>query len=120
MTAATKAVHAGWLSKKETMDPQGGVFGVAWYMREDYNRSRAMFIDGDALPLSYQEWKQQVECLRERLVSQGILVVQAYINPDVFPDWCIAHGCQPDAHGRDIFAATLAWRVMMEQGRYCD
>ena len=102
------------------MDSQVGVFGIAWYMQEDYDKSRAMFIDGDALPLSYQDWKQQVECLRERLVSQGILVIQAYIDPDLFPDWCIAHGYQADAHARDMFAASLAWRVMMEQGRHCD
>jgi len=89
-------------------------------MREDYDRSRAMFIDGDALPLSYQEWKQQVECFRERLVSQGILVVQAYIDPDIFPDWCRSYGCQPDARGRDMFAANAAWRVLVEQGSYGD
>ncbi|MEA3093301.1 MAG: hypothetical protein QOJ04_4643, partial [Caballeronia sp.] len=53
-------------------------------------------------------------------VGQGILVVQAYIDPDVFPDWCVANGCQPDALGRDMFAAGLAWRVMTEQGRYPD
>jgi len=102
------------------MDSRVGVVGVAWYMQEDYDRSRAMFIDGDALPLSYREWKQQVELLRERLVSQGIIVVQAYIDPDVFPDWCIGNGCQPDALGRDMFAASLAWRVMTEQRRYRD
>lgn len=102
------------------MDSQVGVFGVAWYMREDYDRSRAMLIDGDTLPRSYQEWKEQVERLRERLVSQGILVVQAYIDPDVFPDWCFSNGCRPDAQGRDIFAASMAWRVMMEQGRCFD
>jgi hypothetical protein len=120
MAATAKVVHAGWLSKKETMDSQVGVFGVEWYMREDYDRSRAMFIDGDALPRSYEEWKQQVEPLRERLVSQGILVVQAYINPDVFPDWCVANGCQPDARGRDMFAASVARRVMVEQGHFRD
>jgi hypothetical protein len=102
------------------MDSQVGIVGVAWYMLKDYDRSRAMFIDGDVLPLSYQEWKQQVELLRERLVSQRILVVQAYIDPDVFPEWCVANGCQPDALGRDLFAASLAWRVMTEQGRYPD
>ncbi|OXC73480.1 hypothetical protein BSU04_36845 [Caballeronia sordidicola] len=102
------------------MDSQVGVFGVEWYMREDYDRSRAMFIDGDALPRSYEEWKQQVELLRERLVSQGILVVQAYINPDVFPDWYVANGCQPDARGRDMFAASVARRVMVEQGHLRD
>lgn len=79
-----------------------------------------MFIDGDTLPCSYRKWKQQVERLRDRLISQGILVVQAYIDPDVFPDWCISNGCQPDAHGRDMFATSLAWSVMIEQGRYRD
>lgn len=119
-STTTKFVHTGQFLNKETMDSQVGVVGVAWYMREDYDRSRAMFIDGDALPLSYQEWKQQVESFRERLVSQGILVVQAYIDPDIFPDWCLSHGCQPDARARDMFAANAAWRVLVEQGSYDD
>jgi hypothetical protein len=102
------------------MNSQFRVLGVAWYMQEDYDRCRAMFIDGNVLPRSYREWKQQIERFRERLVKQGILVVQAYIDPDMFPDWCTANGCQPDADGRDIFAADLAGRVMSERGRYSD
>lgn len=79
-----------------------------------------MFIDGEVLPPSYQEWKLQVERFRERLVSQGILVVQAYIDPDAFLDWCISNCCQPGSEGRDAFAASVAGRVMMERSRCRD
>jgi hypothetical protein len=102
------------------MKSQVRVFGIAWYVQEDYDRSRAMFIDGEVLPRTYHEWKRQVECFRESLVSQGILVVQAYIDPNVFLDWCISNGCQPDSEGRDMFTASLAGRVAIERDRYCE
>ena len=102
------------------MNSQFRLLGVAWYTQEHYDQCRAMFVDGEVLPASYMDWKNQVERFRERCISQGIGVIQAYIDPNVFPDWCVANGCNADVDGRDTFASDLAGRVMMERSRQRD
>ena len=90
---------------------------MAWYREADYEKLRAMFIDGHVLPRTFLQWQDQAEQLRKRYVRQGMVVVKAYIDPDAFPAWCAANGCNVDANGRMKFGSAEAYRVLMEGQR---
>lgn len=87
--------------------------GLVWYREADYDRLKAMFIDGDKLPRSFLQWQDQAEQLRKRCVREGALVVKAYVDPDTFPAWCQAHGANLDSSGRNAFANAEAYRVLV-------
>ena len=91
--------------------------GMVWYKESDYDRLKAMFIDGQVLPRSFLQWQDLAEQGRKRLVRQGHIVVKAYIDPDTFPDWCIQQGHKLDASGRNAFGNAEAYRIVMESQR---
>ena len=84
--------------------------GMTWYKREDYERLKQLFIDGDMLPTTYDEWLEKAENGFAQLIRGGNIVVKAYINPDTFPKWCDARRLSTDTDGRKRFASEFAAR----------
>ncbi|MCA8260837.1 hypothetical protein LGM79_09945 [Burkholderia multivorans] len=92
--------------------------GIAWYKESDYDRCKALFVDGHKLPVSFLQWKDQAEQIRKRFVREGKVVVQAYIDPDTFSAWCASNGYDVDARGRMAFANAEAYRVVMKANNH--
>ena len=88
--------------------------GFAWYKEADYQRLKAMFIDGHKLPATFLQWQDQAEQGFKRYLRQGYICVKAHIDPDTFPDWCRAHGLKLDAHARTQFASAEAGRIALQ------
>jgi hypothetical protein len=82
--------------------------GICWYEEADYERLKAIFVDGAQLPRTFQEWQQKAEQLRQSRIAQGEVVVKAYIDPDSFPSWCAARGLDVNASSRMHYANTVA------------
>jgi hypothetical protein len=100
------------------MSLQIEALGMVWYKESDYDRCKALFTDGHKLPLSFLQWKDQAEQGRKRFIRAGKVVVQAYIDPDTFPNWCAANSQNVDASGRMAFANAEAYRVIMERNKH--
>ena len=81
---------------------------IAWYRPEDYNVLRLLFKDGHKLPLTYEDWEQQVYEIIDQAKIQGIVVIKAYIDPKTFPNWCRARDLNIDAKARERFATEFA------------
>ena len=84
------------------------VIGVAWYRREDYERLKAMFKDGEKLPDTYEDWLSKAQITILTLAKDRLRVEKSYIDPETFPQWCVEKGLQMDADARTHFAAEFA------------
>jgi hypothetical protein len=80
------------------------VTGIAWYKREDYERLRALFMDGDKLPSTYDQWLNKAEDIVNQFRSNGQAFQKVYIDPNTFADWCSARGLDIDAKARMRFS----------------
>ena len=60
--------------------------GVTWYRREDYERLKAMFKDGEKLPDTYEDWLAKAQVTVLTLAADRLRVERAYIDPETFPN----------------------------------
>ncbi len=91
------------------MEPlQAKFVGIAYYRLEDYERVRALMLDGHRLPRTFTEWRHKTEQLEKQLRRAGQVAVKAYLDPDIFIAWCAARGLDVDAKARMRFAAEVA------------
>jgi hypothetical protein len=81
------------------------VVGIAWYKGEDYETLKRLFVDGDNLPETYEEWLNSAERLVNQLRRDGLAFQKVYIDPDTFPAWCAAKGLDLNATARTRFSA---------------
>ena len=89
--------------------------GIAWFRPEDYDRCRQLFIDGDKLAETYQEWHRAAQRAFDQFTAAGHLVERAYLDPETFPAWCTARGLQIDANARMQFANEAVDRKYANQ-----
>ena len=85
--------------------------GIAWYREADYETLKSVFVDGHLLPPTYNQWLKMAEDGRKQFIGDGYLVVQAYIDPETFPDWCRDKGLKVDANARTQFGAIESHKV---------
>lgn len=90
--------------------------GIPWYRRDDYERIRAVMVDGHRLPPTFAAWLKAAQQVIEQLHRQGAVAVKAHVDPDAFVSWCAARGLQVDADARQQFAAAVA-RGEYREGR---
>ena len=83
------------------------VIGFAWYRREDYDRLKAMFKDGEKLPDTYEDWLAKAQNTVLNLADR-FLIEKSYIDPETFPMWCAKRGLQMDAIARTRYSAEVA------------
>lgn len=91
------------------------VTGIAWYRREDYDRLKEMFKDGDKLAATFDRWLAQAQSIYDRLTAEGNVVVKAEISPETFPGWCRAHGMEMDAKARMAYGNECAAEKHIKQ-----
>lgn len=80
--------------------------GVYWIDRSDYPVLLKIFVDGNRLPRTWEEWLKIAEEMESGLKAYGHAVMRVRIDPNTFPDWCTAHGTRPNSEGRKRFVAT--------------
>jgi|KBSMisStandDraft_5_1062788.scaffolds.fasta_scaffold355960_1 hypothetical protein len=84
--------------------------GVTWYRRDDYSQLLAIFEDAKELPATYDQWLASAEHARKDFEGAGAFVVRAIIDPDTFPEWCLANGHKINAKARIEFATQALLR----------
>src|SRR5690348_1955772 len=89
--------------------------GIAWYRAEDYDRLKAMFVDGDELPDTYEEWLKKAREVVGVMTLDRQPVEKIWIDPIAFPKWCSEHGQKLDASARTRYAAEAARAISRER-----
>jgi hypothetical protein len=89
---------------------------MVWYRREDYEAIRAIMIDSEELPDTYDKWFYQAEKTAKHLKRCGLLVERVYLNPHEFPDWCKTKGMQLNGAARSAFASEGARHEASDEG----
>jgi hypothetical protein len=56
------------------------VTGIAWFRREDYDRLKEMFKEGDKLAATFDRWLARAQGIYDRLTAEGNVVVKAEIS----------------------------------------
>lgn len=84
------------------------VTGMVWYHPEDYNACLRIMSDRNQLPASFYIWNMKAEAGEKKSRREGQIIVRAYIDPETFPDWCLARGLNIDAKGRMEYANFIA------------
>lgn len=82
------------------------VVGVYWIDEEDYPALRAIFDDGNKIPLTWKEWLKMAEEMKRGLESYGHVVMRVRIDPHVFSDWCAIHNTGSSREARKSFVAA--------------
>ncbi len=80
------------------------ITGISWYKSAaDYARLQKLFIDGDNLPATYEEWLRKSEGLENKISESGVRVVRIIIDADTFLVWCASLGCDVNTEARKRF-----------------
>ena len=99
------------MTKKEASQKpaqQPGVQAMVWYREEDWETLKEMFVDGDRLPESYQDWLSRAEEMKKQAQDSGDAVIKVYIDPQTFPEWCAKKGMAMDSEARSQLAIEVA------------
>lgn len=78
------------------------IITVACHQPQDYDRLKDMFVDGDEMPDTFQDWESDVLEMVAALKSNGQRVFNAYIAPESFPAWCTARGLPLHTHAKTL------------------
>jgi hypothetical protein len=87
-------------------DERPPVVGAYWINEEDYPALLMLFDDGYKMPRTWKEWLKIAEEMERGLKAYGHVVMRVNIDPNIFPDWCSAHGTSPSHEGRKRFLAA--------------
>lgn len=87
---------------------QDTITGIAWYRRQDYQRLKQMFTDGEKLPDTYGQWLVSAQRIYDTLKLSGQTVEKVLIDPEEFPKWCKANKQKLDTLGRTTYAGESA------------
>ncbi len=87
---------------------QPSVQALVWYKEEDWQTLKEMFVDGDRLPETYDDWLRRAEEMKEQVQAAGDAVIKVYIDPQTFPEWCREKELQMDAEARSQLAIEVA------------
>lgn len=90
------------------MFERAAIVGIAWYRREDWDALRALFVDADVLPDTWDAWLSRAREIEQQVGRDGRRAVRAEIRPEAFRTWCADNGHALDAKGRMAFANAAA------------
>jgi len=106
-----RAQQKGKKVAKEVTTPsnhQPSVQAMVWYKEEDWQTLKEMFVDGDMLPKTYEDWLERAEEMKEKVQAQGDAVIKVYIDPQTFPQWCEKKGVEMNGEARSQLAIEVA------------
>ena len=87
---------------------QPSVQAMVWYKKEDWQQLKEMFVDGDMLPKSYEDWEKRAEEMKNKAQAEGDAVIKVYIDPQTFPEWCRKKGVEMNGEARSQLAIEVA------------
>ncbi len=87
---------------------QPSVQAMVWYKEEDWQVLKEMFVDGEMLPKTYEDWLRRAEEMKEKVQAEGDAVIKVYIDPQTFPEWCEKKGLEMNAEARSQLAIEVA------------
>lgn len=76
---------------------------IIWYSPEEYDDLRAVCIDGDKLPATYEQWREGMLDSLRNLVHLGHTVHAIQLSPLEFTGWCTSKTLAPNAKARNRF-----------------
>ena len=79
-----------------------------WYKQEHWDQLRNLFVDGDLLPPTYNDWLKRAEAMLEEIQKQGDIGMKVFIDPKTFPEWCEKKGLKMNAEARSQMAIEVA------------
>jgi FMN phosphatase YigB (HAD superfamily) len=89
-------------AKKKT---QSTVVGVAWYMEENWNKTKAAATDPERFEETYAEWSAvAIEAIAD-LKKTGMNAVKVLVISNELLPWCLAHNKPNNAASRAEFVA---------------
>ncbi|WP_240910140.1 hypothetical protein [Desulfopila sp. IMCC35008] len=93
-----------------TQPPQSqpSVQAMVWYKEEHWDTLKLMFVDGDRLPPTYEEWHKRAEEMKKQAQASGDAVIKVFIDPETFPEWCAQKGVEMDSEARSQLAIEVA------------
>jgi hypothetical protein len=94
--------------KTSTPAHQPSIQAMVWYKEEDWQTLKEMFVDGDMLPATYNEWLQRAEEMKDKAQAEGDAVLKVFIDPQTFPGWCEKKGMEMNAEARSQLAIEVA------------
>ncbi len=89
-------------------DHQPSVQVLVWYKEEDWARLKEVFVDGDMLPATYDDWLTRAEAMLEEIRNTGDIGMKVYIDPETFPEWCKEKGLEMNSEARSQMAIEVA------------
>jgi hypothetical protein len=98
-----------------TEDRPPPAVGVYWISEEDYAALLKLFDDGERMPRAWTEWLKMAEEMERGLKAYGHPVMRVRIEPNMFADWCRAHGMSLGAQGRKAFVAEAVFERYGDQ-----
>lgn len=87
---------------------QPSVQAMVWYKKEDWQILKEMFVDGDMLPRTYEDWLSRAEEMKNKAQADGDAVIKVYIDPQTFPEWCQKKGVEMNGEARSQLAIEVA------------
>ena len=96
------------IQTSQNPEQQPSVQAMVWYKEEDWLTLKKMFVDGERLPESYQDWLSRAEDMKKQAQDAGDIVIKVYIDPQTFPEWCAQKGVAMDSEARSQLAIEVA------------
>ncbi|SHO48543.1 hypothetical protein [Desulfopila aestuarii] len=87
---------------------QPSVQALVWYKEEHWLTLKEMFVDGDMLPASFDDWLTRAEKMKKDAEAAGDAVIKVFIDPETFPGWCESKGLPMDSEARSQLAIEVA------------
>ena len=89
-------------------DHQPSLQAMVWYKKEEWEILKEMFVDGDMLPVTYEDWLSRAEQMKNEVQAAGDAVIKVYIDPETFPEWCTQKGLEMNSEARSQLAIEVA------------
>ncbi len=87
---------------------QPSVQAMVWYKKEDWLILKEMFVDGEMLPKTYEDWLKRAEEMKDKAQAAGDAVIKVFIDPQTFPEWCKQKGLEMNGEARSQLAIEVA------------
>ncbi len=85
--------------------PRKRFTGVAWVNQPDWFTLRSLFLDPNALPETFERWREKTMSEIRDLEDRGFIVQKIPILPEDYVHWCRFRGLRPSCSSMRLFVA---------------
>jgi hypothetical protein len=91
------------------------IIGMSWYYKDDFEKIKKIFVDGENIGASYHDWLRRAEIGYNHLISKGHLVEKVFISSKYFPKWCKENNLELDSKARARFGSEIVHKKYIEK-----